>query len=105
MEKKTVNILGTEYEVEFNHEEKDSDGQAFFYKDKIKIKPKEKLLDEELSEGEKEKRQKEVFRHELFHCYFHESGNDTYAYDERLVDLLAILSPKIFKVFQELDIL
>ena len=105
MEKKTVNILGTEYEVEFDHNEKDSDGQAFFYKNKIKIKPTEKLIYEELSEEEKEKRQKEVLRHELFHCYFHEAGNDTYAYNESLVDLLAILSPKIFKVFQELNIL
>lgn len=105
MEKKTVNILGTEYVVEFNHEDKQSDGQAFFYKNKIEIKPTDGMLDEELSVEEKGKRQKEVFRHELFHCYFHEAGNDTYAYDERLVDLLAILSPKIFKVFQELDIL
>ena len=51
---------------------------------------------------------KKVLRHEVFHAFFGESGlrgSSEYAEIEELIDWLAIQSPKIFKVFQELDIL
>ncbi len=105
MEKKTVNILGTEYEIIHDLESKVADGQAGFYRKKIEIKPLDKMLDEDSTDEEKLNRQKEVTRHELWHCMMFEGGNEEYAYDEKLIDILAILSPKIFKVFQELDIL
>lgn len=100
-----VNILGTEYNVEFNHENKESDGEAFFYEKRIEIKPIQGMLNADSTIAEKEKRQKEVFRHELLHCTLFESGNSDYAYDEKLIEALSILTPKIFKVFQELDLL
>lgn len=105
MENKKVNILGTEYKMKFNHKAEDSDGESYFYKKRIEIKPIKRMLDKLASKKDKRERQKEVIRHELFHCYFHELVNDNYAYDENLVDTLAILSPRIFKQFQELDIL
>lgn len=105
MEKKTVNILGTEYAVRFDHKEKDSDGQAFFYKKEISLRQTEEMLEDDVTLGEKEQRQKEVFRHELFHAFFFEGTGADYAYDENLINFLAVNSPKIFKVFQELDIL
>ena len=102
---KTVNILGTEYEVDFDFDSKEADGQAQFYCKKISIKPLEKMLDEDSTHEEKMNRLKEVIRHELWHSTLFESGAEEYAYDEKLIDVLAILSPKIFKVFEELDIL
>lgn len=105
MEKKTVNILGTEYAVRFDHKEKDSDGQTFFYKKEIALRPTEEMLDEDETIEEKEERFKEVFRHELFHSFLFEGTGADYAYDENLINFLAVNSPKVFKVFQELDIL
>lgn len=105
MEKKTVNILGTEYEMSFDLDSKEADGEAKFYGKKIDIKPLEKMLDKDSTDEEKLNRLKEVVRHELWHCTLFEGGAEEYAYDEKLIDLLSVLSPKIFKVFQELDIL
>lgn len=53
MEKKTVNILGTEYEMSFDLDSKEADGEAKFYGKKIEIKPLEKMLDEDSTDEEK----------------------------------------------------
>lgn len=105
MAKKTVNILGTEYEISYKLYSKEADGEAKFYGKTIDIKPLEEMLSEDSTDEEKMNRMKEVVRHELWHCALFEGGAEAYAYDEKLIDLLAILSPKIFKVFQELYIL
>lgn len=105
MEKKTVNILGTEYNISYDLDSKEADGRTAFYQKTIEIKPVEKMFDEDSTEEEKLNRYKEVVRHELWHSTIFEGGHEEYAYDEKLIDILAILSPKIFKVFQELDIL
>lgn len=55
----------------------------------------------------------EVLRHEIVHAFLSESGlrwnsNDStngWAENEEMVDWFAIQSPKIFKVYKELDIL
>ena len=102
----TVNILGTEYKLTESCEDKNADGWAKFYKKEIQIKPKDQMLDgEESDEEEKIERQKEVMRHELYHCYLYEGTGMDYAYDENLVNFLAMSAPKIFKTFQELEIL
>lgn len=100
-----VNILGTEYRVFFDLESEESDGEARFYKKEIHLRPVEKMLDNESSYEEKVQRAKEVYRHELIHCALFEMGADEWGRDESLINLLAINSPKIFKIFQELDIL
>lgn len=106
MTEKTVNILGTEYKLTESCEDKNADGWAKFYKKEIQIRPKEQMLDGVESEDEEKiARQKEVIRHELFHCFFYEGTGTDYAYDENLVNFLAVNSPKIFKMFQELEIL
>lgn len=48
---------------------------------------------------------KQVTRHELIHAFMSESGMEEWSQDEKLVNWFAIQSPKIFKVFQKLDIL
>lgn len=104
---RTVNILGTEYgiEVDENLIKTDADGICEEYKKKITVRPLPDMLTEQDDDATKLKRYNEVLRHELFHAYFSESGLDDYSANEQLVNWLAIQSPKIFKVFQELDIL
>lgn len=115
-----VNILGTEYRIEKHNGEKDPD-----------LKPKNRMgycfYDEKLivytdldsdsewgkeSEHAKRSREKTTIRHEIFHAYLYESGIsqcslecDAWAVNEEMVDWFAIQSPKIFDVFQELDLL
>ena len=100
-----VNILGTEYDITMNCNEEDRDGDINFYSKIIRIRPFEKLLDKEATDSERKIRERYVARHELFHSFLWESGETELAYDEHLVDWLAVTTPKIFKVFQELDIL
>ena len=100
-----VNILGTEYNVFFDLKDEEADGEARFYKKEIHIRPIDKMLDKDSSYQEKLNRAKEVYRHEVIHCALFEMGADEWSRDENLTNLLAINTPKIFKVFQELDIL
>lgn len=59
------------------------------------------------------RKENETLRHELFHAFLNESGlqwnsltvDSAWAKNEEMVDWLAIQSPKIFKLFKELDIL
>lgn len=56
---------------------------------------------------------KSVIRHEIVHAFLHESGLDTcsndcycgWAKNEEMVYWFAIQSPKIYKVFNELELL
>ena len=55
---------------------------------------------------------KKQLRHEIVHAFLSESGLQAnyehykqFGHEETIVDWFAIQSPKIFKVFQELDIL
>ena len=100
-----VNILGTEYDITMDCDDEDRDGDTNFYSRIIRIRPFEKLLDKEATDTERKIRERHVVRHELFHSFLWESGETELAYDERLVDWIAVMTPKIFKVFQELDIL
>ena len=117
MEKRTVNILGTEYTIEYGSCKNfpplhGIDG----YTD---TSTKQIIVDDmSMAEGEVESKkdlktyQKSVIRHEVTHAFLYESGlaenssgNESWATNEEMVDWFAIQSPKIFKVFQELDIL
>ena len=103
---KTVNILGTEYKLTEGCDDNTADGLAKFYKKEIQIKPKDEMLyGEESDDEEKNARQKEVLRHELYHCFLYEGTGMDYAWDENLMNFLAMSAPKIFKTFQELDVL
>ena len=106
MDDKTVNILGTEYTLTEGCDDKTADGWAKFYKKEIQIKPKDQMLDgNESSDDEKTARQKEVIRHELYHCFLYEGTGMDYSWDENLINFLAMSAPKIFKAFQDLDVL
>lgn len=102
------NVLGTEYRIEFvNFENEDIDGLCDPLARLIKIRN-----DNTNNVGDFEELQKRSLRHELVHAFLFESGlgpnwqhAEQFGHDETTVDWFAIQSPKIFKVFQELDIL
>ena len=119
MEKKTVNILGTEYTIETHKISEDDilkDNQWSGYcgeesKEIVVADMSEKPYFA-LNEAEQEIYRKKTLRHEITHAFLNESGmsdcskeSQHWAKNEEMVDWFAIQSPKIFKVFQELDIL
>lgn len=105
-----VNILGTEYEVvtqtdSENPKLKQADGLCEVYSHKIVIREIENTSD---SYENLEAYKRKVLRHEVIHAFFAESGlrsNSDYAEIEELVDWIAIQSPKMLKVFEELNII
>lgn len=121
MEKKIVNILGEKYTIE----EKAYEDEPLFEKEGIlgycesyprlivycNMNSNEKYKDE--SREAKIACEKETLRHEVIHAFLNESGLKQCSHgvecgwskDDEIVDWFAIQSPKIFKVFQELDIL
>lgn len=121
MEKKTVNILGTEYVIDFRKISedktlKDNNYGGYCCDDEPLIviaDTDDKEYFEDYTEKEKKLYIGSTLRHEIIHAFLNESGlqvcanpcEKSWARNEEMVDWLAIQSPKIFKVFQELDIL
>lgn len=115
MEKRTVNILGTEYTIEERTIKQDKllndcDG----YCDKTSKEIVISICDKDNCElHNPEWYRRKLIRHEIIHAFLFESGLHECAnwevkdssHNEQIVDWFAIQSPKIFKVFQELDIL
>ncbi len=115
MENRKINILGTEYQIEFRKEDedtilKDCNGYCDVTVKLIVVlaEPNKECDYEDFSFI-----QKKTLRHEIVHAFLSESGlfNNTYNVDagwannEEMVDWFAIQSPKIFKVYSELGLL
>lgn len=108
MENRKVNILGTEYKIKYKRlGNEDFDGYCDYVEKKIIIRS-----DNFYKVGNFKRLQKKQLRHEITHAFMSESGLQSnwehvqkFGHDETTVDWFAIQSPKIFKVFQELDIL
>lgn len=103
----SVNILGTEYKIIIDDEmhRTERDGAERRYLHEISLRPKSDMLDGEATDHERALRFSEVGRHEILHAFFDESGLESYSQNEQLIDWLAAQSPKIFKVFTELELL
>ena len=107
-----VNVLGTEYKIVKGVKESDDpklrrggDGYCDFTTKKIVIA--EMIADDNTVE-DMDCYKKNVIRHELVHAFLYESGLDTcsdWARNEEIVDWIALQSEKMFKVFEELEIL
>lgn len=104
-----VKILGTEYEVIKDAEEKDypqlkkCDGFTDFSIKRIVVANFDK---DENSVDDIDWYKKKVLRHELVHAFIHESGlaeNCDWARNEELTDWIAIQFEKILGVFIELQ--
>lgn len=114
IEPKTIKILGTDYQILFKKVESDqklekADGYIDHTTKKIVVAIFEK---DEMSVENLESYQKKVLRHEIIHGFLYESGlwnnsgNVTaWGQSEEITDWFAIQSPKIFKVFKELDLI
>ncbi len=115
MENRKINILGTEYRIEFRKEDEDAALKECNGYCDVTVK-----LIVVLSKPNKECEckdfsflRKKTLRHEIVHAFLAESGlfNNTYnvdtgwAMNEEMVDWFAIQSPKIFKVYSELGLL
>lgn len=105
-----VNVLGTEYTIISANEQEDprlekASGLCDFSTKEICIREWEVEKD---SLQNKDHFDERVLRHELVHAFFYESGLDfesDYARNEELVDWIAIQSPKMVSIFDEIEIL
>lgn len=114
---KTVNILGTEYTIRFATENgypnlKCNDGYTDTSSKEIIIDDMTIYEDDVSTKRNIKAYKNQVLRHEVVHAFLAESGidgnghsTDHWEFNEEMVDWFAIQSPKIFKVFQKLDIL
>lgn len=106
-----VDILGEQYEILLNVEEKDdvrlkrADGYMDHTVKKIVVA---KMEQDENSLADLSVYEKKVLRHEIIHAFLAESGlrensgkSGSWAQNEEMVDWIALQSPKIFKAFQE----
>lgn len=117
MENRKVNILGTEYKIIYGNckeipELKEMDGYTDSSTHEIVVDDMSMSDGEVGSKKDLASYRKSVVRHEVIHAFLFESGlaensnsANVWAMNEEMVDWMAIQSPKIFKVFQELDIL
>lgn len=112
---KKVKVLGTEYVVSYESDEKvavemggmpgEFGGYCDGYSKKIVIADRNMSNDTESVKGEC---RRESLRHELIHAFLNESGlkaNSEWAQNEEMVDWFAIQSPKIFKLFEKMEVL
>ena len=106
-----VKILGTEYEIVMDAEEKDypilkdADGYADFTIKKIVVK---KLIQDGESYEDLELWQRKTLRHEIIHAFLYESGLwqnsfKDWARNEEMTDWIALQFEKMLGVFIELQ--
>lgn len=108
MQDTKITVLGTEYQIRFEDmKDEGTDGYCDFTAKRIAIRS-----DNSNDLGDFEYVQKKSMRHEIIHAFMAESGlqsnwqhTEQFGHDETTVDWFAIQSPKIFKVFKELDLL
>ena len=110
---KKINILGTEYTILIDVDEKDmpegADGCADNSTKTIRV-AKQELDRNSLQNLEAYK--KKVLRHEIIHAFLYESGLScnsmgcsSWAANEEMIDWLAIMFSKINKAFKDADCL
>ena len=112
-----VNILGSEWSVKFGSEKEypnltNVDGYTDLSIREIVVDDMEASQGQIGAKADLESYQKHVVRHEIIHAFLLESGldsnsnsADSWAVNEEMVDWFAIQSPKIFKVFNEYNLM
>ena len=121
MKNMKVNILGTEYSIETHKVSDDSylekNKLAGYCGEESKLIVIADMTEDkyfsDMDEKEHEAYRKRTLRHEIMHAFLNESGlsdssnqyGGAWAKNEEMVDWFAIQSPKIFAVYQSLDIL
>lgn len=121
MKNMKVNILGAKYSIETHKVSDDSylekNKLAGYCGEESKLIVIADMTEEkyfsDMDEKEQEAYRKRTLRHEIMHAFLNESGlsdssnqyGGAWAKNEEMVDWFAIQSPKIFAVYQSLDIL
>lgn len=112
-----VNILGSEQNVKFGNKKEypnltNIDGYTDLSIREIVVDDMEASQGQIGTKADLESYQKQVVRHEIIHAFLLESGldsnsnsADSWAVNEEMVDWFAIQSPKIFKVFNEYNLM
>lgn len=112
-----VNILGSEWSVKFGNEKEypnlaEMDGYTDPSTREIVVDDMEASQGQIGAKADLESYQKQVVRHEIIHAFLLESGldsnsnsADSWAVNEEMVDWFAIQSPKIFKLFNKLELM
>jgi hypothetical protein len=108
MQDTTINVLGTQYAIKLRQlNNEDIDGFTDNTSKLIVIRS-----DNCNKVGNFAELQKKQLRHEIIHAFLSESGLqcnwqhiEQFGHDETTVDWFAIQSPKIFKVFTDLELL
>lgn len=104
-----INILGTEYTILIEEQE---EIQKVFENNKVEVdglcdyETKTIYIDEDIAKSKYN--YETTLRHEIVHAFIEESGLSTqvsWARNETLVDWVALQSPKLLKVFDELKVL
>lgn len=104
-----VNVLGTEYDIEFRTEYEDkilqkADGYCDETTNQIVVQTFETTENEIDRKANMELYKKKVLRHKLIHAFIMESGLGVCAekfQDEEIVDFFAIQFPKMLECFQK----
>lgn len=108
--KNKVNILGVEYSLE-QHKRKedvkltDANGYAELFTKRLII---EDVEDDPRNVENLPAYINKVARHEIVHAFFFESGlmnNSEYAYNEELVDWIALQGEKLYNAWKEAGVL
>lgn len=113
--KNKIDILGTEYKIEYRSFKKDkkldeADGYTDFFFKLIVIE--DDFENRNMISDKIKKYQEKILRHEVIHAFLYESGLDcnsnktiSWADNEEMVDWIAIQFPKILEVYKKLQIL
>lgn len=100
----TINILGTDYTIKINNEDTRLKCDSYGFCDWT---TKEIILADDYDDDESlrllDEFKHKVIRHEAFHALFAEMGISKWLHDEELVEMLAMLYPKISKIMDECD--
>lgn len=102
-----VNILGTEYSIEFKTTDEDPKLKRC---DGYNDKTTKSIVVEFMEQGENtvediEIYMRDVLRHELVHAFLHESGlaDSSWAKNEEMVDWIALQLPKIWRTYRKVE--
>lgn len=120
MKNRKMNVLGTEWNILFETiKENDVFATCDGYCDPsvkkihVRVYTDEDVKNSEFGYESREVMRNKCTRHEILHAFMYESGLWRNSFDppiqwamnEEMIDFFAIQSPKIFKLFQQLDIL
>ena len=118
MQKNKIDVLGTEYTIEYRDLDEDKnleDNEAYtdlYFKLIVMGKTEQRQYFKDSPKEKIKKIQNKILRHEIIHAFLYESGlcensksSASWSENEEMVDWIAIQFPKMLKIFKELNIL